>query len=356
MIRVSVVSQYDFFLNNRIFLDPTAIEGAQKGNDHWLRPFGQLHGQAQSEGFLLETYDRLPPERADLVVFFDLPPERAIVERLRRDHPRVGRVLMAMESPLFNAAALDRRNHAVFDRVLSFRAFEPARGKYFRYRLPVWPPSECAPSLPFRDRAVAVMINANQTFGPRARWRSIKDATLRGWRPSVATAISIAMGGRELYSKRRALVRAMHQAQPGSLAIHGRGWEGWPGNRGVLNENKLSLLGKFRFNLAFENALDDDGYVSEKVWDAFFGGTVPVYLGNAGIADALPSEAFIDGRRFADPHALARHLVEMDEATWSRLAENASRFREWDALKPYLAERFASDVIACLKSFPIASS
>jgi hypothetical protein len=51
-------------------------------------------------------------------------------------------------------------------------------------------------------------------------------------------------------------------------------------NNSTLNAiNKQKVIGKFLFNLAFENSLES-GYVTEKPFDALMAGTVPVYLGN----------------------------------------------------------------------------
>ena len=41
-------------------------------------------------------------------------------------------------------------------------------------------------------------------------------------------------------------------------------------------ETKLGVYRRHRFCLVMENALSHD-YVSEKLWDAFAGGCVPVY-------------------------------------------------------------------------------
>lgn len=45
---------------------------------------------------------------------------------------------------------------------------------------------------------------------------------------------------------------------------------------------KRETIGKYMFYLAFENTIES-GYVTEKVFDALIAGTVPIYLGSAGI-------------------------------------------------------------------------
>ena len=43
---------------------------------------------------------------------------------------------------------------------------------------------------------------------------------------------------------------------------------------------KRETIGRFMFNMAFENSLEP-GYVTEKPFDAMIAGTVPVYLGDS---------------------------------------------------------------------------
>jgi hypothetical protein len=49
---------------------------------------------------------------------------------------------------------------------------------------------------------------------------------------------------------------------------------------------KREAIGRFMFNMAFENSLEP-GYVTEKPFDALISGTVPVYLGDSVQLKAL---------------------------------------------------------------------
>lgn len=52
-------------------------------------------------------------------------------------------------------------------------------------------------------------------------------------------------------------------------------------------EDKLGTLRHFRFALCFENCVFP-GYVTEKVFDCFLSGCVPIYLGAPDITDFIP--------------------------------------------------------------------
>jgi hypothetical protein len=76
-------------------------------------------------------------------------------------------------------------------------------------------------------------------------------------------------------------------------------------------KTKLALISRYKFTLAFENAVDDD-YVTEKFFDPLVAGSVPVYFGAPNIADFAPGRnCFIDVREFPSPQALAERLTRL---------------------------------------------
>ena len=91
-----------------------------------------------------------------------------------------------------------------------------------------------------------------------------------------------------------------------------------PRDEGTLT--RRDVQSRYRFSLAFENAIDRD-YVTEKFFDPLMAGSVPVYLGAPNIEEFAPGDdCFIDVRRFARPELLAAHLRELaaDEAAYQR--------------------------------------
>lgn len=71
------------------------------------------------------------------------------------------------------------------------------------------------------------------------------------------------------------------------------------------NISKLEIFSKYKFVIAFENALAPD-YVTEKFFDPLIVGSVPVYLGAPNIMDFAPGDTcFIDVTQFENPRALA---------------------------------------------------
>ena len=88
----------------------------------------------------------------------------------------------------------------------------------------------------------------------------------------------------------------------------------WMQNR-LLEEDtgrnsKLNLYRKYKFVIAFENAIEED-YVTEKFYDPLLAGSVPVYLGAPNIRNFQPGEhCFVDVNVFDSPKELAGFLKD----------------------------------------------
>ena len=48
---------------------------------------------------------------------------------------------------------------------------------------------------------------------------------------------------------------------------------------GGLVDDKVNTYHQYRFAVCFENVYDIPGYITEKIFDSFRAGTVPIYLG-----------------------------------------------------------------------------
>jgi hypothetical protein len=76
-------------------------------------------------------------------------------------------------------------------------------------------------------------------------------------------------------------------------------------------QSKLDTQARYRFSLAFENAIARD-YVTEKFYDPLLAGSVPVYFGAPNIEDFAPGDqCFINIADFPDPRSLADYLLAL---------------------------------------------
>lgn len=117
----------------------------------------------------------------------------------------------------------------------------------------------------------------------------------------------------ELYSKR--IEAAVALAKSHAIDLYGRGWERWWSrssmwlpywrNRRSLMaiyhgscKSKYEVLSRYQFSLCFEN-MAMDGYISEKIFDCFYAGTVPLYMGARNVSSYIPTESYVDCSLFS---------------------------------------------------------
>ena len=105
--------------------------------------------------------------------------------------------------------------------------------------------------------------------------------------------------------------------------------------------SKNELLTRTRFSIAYENSRDLPGYITEKLFDCFRAGCVPVYIGPKEIHDYVPADCFIDGREFSTTAALDAHLRTIGDGAYRGYQERIRAFLSSDRAKPFSQDHFA---------------
>lgn len=77
-------------------------------------------------------------------------------------------------------------------------------------------------------------------------------------------------------------------------------------------EAKAEFLPKYRFNMCFENS-SYPGYATEKIYEAFVFGTVPIYWGSPTVAMDFNPRAFLNWHHFQDDEKLLDKIKEINE-------------------------------------------
>lgn len=342
VIRVSIIPNSPNFLKNQLF-SMESLSGSHCGNNHWMQPFVDLRHQAAKEHVLLETWDLLPPDKADIVVIMELPSSPEVVKALRRESPHLKVIFMPIESPLGRKYTFSQINHEQFDAILTYNHLLADDMRYFHYFLPVANPSCSMRGEEFSERKPVCMICSFAGL----RWRTGFNVARSGWRFSFSDWWEYAFCPGELISARISLARSFNRLAKGALDIYGDGWQRtiFSSAMGRLESSKLGLLGKYRFNICYENCENDCGYISEKLFDALYGDTVPVYLGNRSIHDHIPKECFVDAREFGNHKELIHFICNCPEKAWEEYRRAGKSFLESQALRKFLPPAFADNFL-----------
>lgn len=74
---------------------------------------------------------------------------------------------------------------------------------------------------------------------------------------------------------------------------------------------KLNWLQKYKFNMCFENSAYP-GYATEKLYEAYIGGTIPIYWGSPTIEVDFNPKAFLNWYDYKDDDAFIRAIIALD--------------------------------------------
>ena len=83
-------------------------------------------------------------------------------------------------------------------------------------------------------------------------------------------------------------------------------------NYGGEVENKILFGSKYIFQFAIENTISNDSYITEKIFDCFFSGCIPIYSGTSLIKNFIDKSTFIDLNNFKNLNDLLLHTENLD--------------------------------------------
>jgi hypothetical protein len=177
--------------------------------------------------------------------------------------------------------------------------------------------------------------------------------------------------GRILYPERVKVIRWFEEHAPQDFDLYGVDWDISvmpPGLRGKLFrqlwlfvsrfvklhpfpsyrgkvQHKRDVLQRTRFSICYENIRDLQGYITEKIFDSFISGCVPVYWGASNVSDYIPADCFIDRRQFADTEAVYKYLKKMTEDEYRGYQQRIAAFLQSDGAYPFSSEFFAETIV-----------
>lgn len=341
------------FENDRLFDRGTAPHAG----DDILAPFIFLRDRLAERGVKVHTADLMGPQNgAAPQVFVSLGGR----DRFRRVGHRADVVLsgfFAFECPIVEPR-LYRDLHrigAVFRRVFTYstadalRPFLQGPVHFERFRIPQAFDDAHSEIWSRRDRGFLVMINANKR--PRLTLNELYSERLRAveffgrfdeidlygvgwdgptmhlgetWVPSAArrAGLRVRVWSDRAFGTRDTLLAAARRRYRGPTS------------------SKAETLGAYTFSICFENMVLE-GWITEKIFDCFFAGTVPVYLGAPDVGEWIPKDCFIDMRDFGGYEELHEFLCALGPKDVEIYREAARDFLRSEKFAPFSKQAFA---------------
>ncbi len=350
------------FLNDRLF----DVTNAVFGGDNLLAPYACLREFLNARGVGIHTADFLPPAVTNTVKIYVSSGNLARYRSLAERPDVILSAFFAMECPTVEPDLYRELKTAqnLFRRVYSWSdtaSLRPFVGGDLRCLPLSWPQSfdsvhEEVWSI--RDRGFLVLINGNKVPRYQAPCRELYSERLRAVdffaRSGEIDLFGIGWDGPSFRVGQAYVPGTFGRVpMPGTVQRIGRAistvWDRYHPDpllksaRAVYKgttASKARTLGNYKFAICFENSVLK-GWITEKIFDCFFAGTVPVYWGAPDIAIRIPRDCFIDMREFRDYAELQKFLKSLSDRHIERYRSAARAFLESPAFKPFTKQAFA---------------
>ncbi len=168
----------------------------------------------------------------------------------------------------------------------------------------------------------------------------------------------------ELYKERRKSINYFDSHIPNDFDLFGLKWNQpvtriqrmfpWTVKKyktyGGMIKDKIPVMSQYKFALCYENRKEINGYITEKIFDCFTAGTVPIYWGASNIEEYVDPSTFIDRRKFKSNASLALYIKEMREKDYNEMISAGQRYLVSDKFRMFLSETFSEEIVKKLET------
>lgn len=369
-MNIGFYSYAKLFNNNRILTDFSTSEW---GGDNTNYPIALLCKKLINDGHRVSTIDTGDIDEYEKVIFLEYPefrrtgrPNKYLRHLIKSEHAEM--YLLCIDSPAVKPNNWVRDNHKYFRKIFTWHDDYIDNKKYFRVHSTSHKKTDKM-DFDLPNKRKMCVITARQKFSEHPQ---------------------------ESYSERIKIIRWFEQNHPQDLDLFGYGWDEYKfkgqfnflnlidyyikrtgdlfpehfGIKNILNKaakfNYLSgkflsgnrplypsyrgpasslraTLKDYKFCICLENS-SFPGWITERIFDCFLSGCVPVYMGDPNISSRIPAAAFINMRQFTSYQKLYDYLSNMPESEYLNYIDAIRSFLESDENYPFTAEYFAETV------------
>jgi len=305
------------------------------------------------KGIRLDSIDLHPVEKADKIFFIDYNSFSLFGYRksyylqlcLNKKIVKKKMNLIIFECPVIKPENWVKKNHRYFSKIFTWNDAWVDNKKYFHFHWPQNKNGMRKKFISFKKKRFLTLINAHKT----------------NYLPD------------ELYSLRIAAIRYFEKTHPQDFDLYGVGWgrplslkfaysslkrgfnffnflkdycqslKGFPSYKGQVDD-KYATLSQYKFALCFENMKNIDGYITEKIFDCFKAGCVPVYFGAKNITHYIPKQTFIDFRNFRNFDDLYNFLKIIREGEYNDYLKNIRNFLNSKSMNQWYYQSFCRNI------------
>lgn len=314
-MKLGFYNYYEIYNNNRMFTD---VSAPITMGDDLLYPFVYLYEFAKTKNISISTIDTEPLESYDAIVFMEFPVLENKYFRQLINNKFENLYLMILETEVIKPSNWKKENHKYFKKIFTWHDGLVDNKKYIKFYLPNKIPIDLDFNVNKKNKFCTMIIGNKISYHPL-----------------------------ELYTERMKAVQWFEEHHPGDFDLYGTGWDKryyFPSYKGSV-KSKNEVLQKYKFSICYENSRDIPGYITEKIFDCFFAGCVPVYLGASNITEQIPTDTFIDKRKFESYEEVYNYLKNMPDKEYIDYLDAIKEFIKSEKIYPFSAEYFAHTIL-----------
>jgi len=317
------------YQNNKIFdLNDKIIN-----RDNCMYPFHLLKEKFKDISIDLATQDINSVEDAEIVIYNEMPNILPKREDVCKSY------LLMFESELIRHDNWDSEKHKYFNKIFTWKDDIVDNKKYFKFNF-----------------AQEIANHINKDLSRKEKLCTLIAGNKKSNHPL------------ELYSKRVEAIKWFEKNHSEDFEFYGMGWDKYSSTNKYINfilsklkistlfvtnyssyrgklTSKKETLERYQFAICYENARDIPGYITEKIFDCFFAGCVPIYWGANNITKHIPKECFIDKREFNTYEDLYQYIKNMSDEIFLNYLENIEKYLNSDNSHLFSSKYFAEQII-----------
>lgn len=305
------------YSKNRIFeLDPE--------RDGFLERFYMLRKRLRESNLECQSADMLEPKNTDILIFHDIMDSLEVILNTIKANPYVKLVYLPNEPnfviPFHHERVLPK---LPVDLILTWNDRIIGHAEHIK-QLKIGQPvlnEELIPNISFEEKKFICSIFA--------------------YKPSNALGT--------LFEERISAVEFFDE-MPNGIDLFGVGWEQAElpfissAYKGTC-KSKRAVQQYYKFAIAYENIGTLPGLITEKIFDCFSAGVVPIYLGAPNITDYIPKTCFIDMRDFDSYQDLYTYLDTMGKERYQQYLDAVKEFLKTDEYEIFTSDYYAKNIV-----------
>jgi len=308
--------------------------------DNCLSPLRFLKARFAEKGWNCHTQDiyKSRGEAPDAVLFLDIPgiPVKTL---LGGWGGKVRSFVVLQECEVVKPGNWKPESHAQFDAIFTWDERLLDGKRYFKVNFSNHFP-EAVPRNPAGKEKFCVMISAHKKNPHPLELYSEREKTIRWFEANHPEDFDLYGIGWDRYAfNGPAFIRVLNRVKPLTRLLGAR----FPSYRGTVALKK-PVMEKYRFSVCYENARDIPGYITEKVFDSFFTGCVPIYWGAPDVSKHIPESCFIDRRKFRTHEELYGFIKNISDADYLGIIGSIRAFVTSPAAHPFSDHYFAETI------------